>query len=335
MRRDHACLYRELDSIAVSSSLAVVRVGKLERAIRLIVRGLKKEIKSLHALRFIFGKDANELRKIQGSCRGRCCLVVGNGPSADSVNWDVVSEAQEIDVYCVNQFLENRGIDASKISGLLLSDKCSLDIEMARETNPAIVERVLRLQEAIARYNWPLFVPFEMKKLALGITGSSDRVKCFSDNTSVLSCSLSPLWPRRHVSMTVLKLLVLVGYMEYEQILLIGCDNDYTRWLRILPSNEVGNLERHSGSNASFLFKSMPLGYETFNGYLSSLIKLNKSWRRFSSKRVLNLDPLSFVDAFEKIRPGSVYMKILKKERQEEIRKLYKDLGEDKVIGGN
>ena len=317
--------YAEILSLKVSRSSQATIAKGIGRSTRLLIRSLKEEVKAVGSLGNHVRCRYGVLKSMKGLAHTKTCLVVGNGPSNSSINWDILKSEQDIDVYCINQFNVNKAIDTCDLAGLLLSDRCSLDIDLARRTNPEIVERVERLHKEVRRNQWPLFVPSELESLALELTKDSERIVCFNDTRSAFSHTLSPLWPRRHVSMTVLKLLSVVLYMGYDRVLLVGCDNDYTRSMRILPDNSVASVEGHSGGE-SYLFNSMPLGYETQESYLASIISLNQSWKMFSDSRILNLDPLSYVDAFEKVSPGSPELNLLTKQRQYEIKALYSHL---------
>lgn len=108
-------------------------------SIRLFVNNLL-----LTVFRFILVKPPSKkviapIRELRNSRNGKTALVLGNGPSIDSINAEILKKYVD-DVYCVNEFYDLHMASAVKCNNYVLSDPMSFGTK-----DFALPERLIEL----------------------------------------------------------------------------------------------------------------------------------------------------------------------------------------------
>ena len=260
-----------------------------------------------------------ELRELKESKRGKVVLLMGNGPSASMIDWSALeSYHEEIDLAVVNFFTTPDRFPFDKVKTVVLSDPITLtDSKRLRpelnEKRSTLINNLKRIHDA------HIFTPrFYLKHTEISsiLKTFHARVVPFSDYGSKFWGGISPEAPRSFCSMTLLKALSILNHLGYSKMLLIGTDNDYGKNMRIMPDNSVACIDEHAGSATGIV----PVNNHSPLSYYKSLVTLEESWGMLSMLPVCNLDPLSFVSTFPKVNQQSPYIKLLKREFQEDIK---------------
>jgi hypothetical protein len=113
------------------------------------------------------------------------------------------------------------------------------------------------------------------------------------------SKNINPLFPRGYLSMTLYKALSLALWFDYDRIFVLGMDNTYPRNVYCDRRNRILNLEVHAGTEDY----TADWGdvYGSMGDLLFELSHLFYDARKFApNARIVNLDPYSLTDAFEK-----------------------------------
>ena len=264
------------------------------------------------------------LRSLKNIKLGKSVLLMGNGPSASMIDWKNFRESyQDIDIAVVNFFKvpDEKLLDNIKI--FVASDPNTLTNDKHRLRPDLQSERDLLINQLGSLADAHIFVPryyLKQREIRELLSSFKCSVVSFSDTESALFGGISPLMPRSYCSMTLLKALSIVGHLGYSKIFLIGADNDYSKTVRIMPDNTTACIDQHADQPD----KILPLNHYNAIDYYKSLVTLERSWSTLSRLPVCNMDPLSFVTAFPKIKPSSDFFGLIKPEYQEHIYSLEK-----------
>ena len=237
------------------------------------------------------------MKALTGSAVGKTVLVVGSGPSAESLNGEVVAASQKsgtLVVIATNHFLASALAKAVNPDFLVWSDD---GFHPKRHTtNPERWELVRRYPEVT------LVMPWTWKK-DVAATGITNQVVFFDDDSlETWSKNISPLKPRGYQGTTGAKALALATHLGSTDIQMIGIDLSYIKNFAVNADNTIIRHPTHLAGTDS--------GQQDLTGYtllgMADLLYSTANHFRafhthFSGKNISNLDPASLVDAFPKI----------------------------------
>lgn len=238
-------------------------------------------------------------KRLAGSKRGKVALVLGNGPSLDLLDIKRVLELQNqgvLDIFVVNLFCLTSA--AKKISPdfYFLSDP-------GHKRTQHMTDPVRSLWGYIS--NQPsisLCLPAHWKNPIASIDEClpmDDRsLEGWSRNTA-------PYRPRGYPSLTAFKALAWAVHLGYDQIFILGWDNNLFQALSVDDKNSLFQGSHHAGRSGKMSHRNIdahhPGGVADYFfdlAYSSYLLR-----KLFSSNNIVNLDPRSFTDAFSKQDP--------------------------------
>ena len=238
-------------------------------------------------------------------------LVLGNGPSAGSLNLGYIEELKlggAIEVFTVNYGLLNQSIRNLKPDYIVLSDG---------ETAPNSHEiRSVELWETIAKVaEIRVISPIGWHKKFTQLI-DCERGEClhFVDSSlEGISNSTSPLKARGYSSMTAWKALAFAIHMGYERIFCAGIDASNFKSIEVNSKNRLIQHARHLTSNymnPQDISDSYPNGMSDYLAdYASQFYSLRVC---FASKGVINLARESELDVFPKISIKDPLFKLVK-----------------------
>jgi len=242
---------------------------------------------------------ANYLKiyKMKNSHKNQKAIVVGNGPSQGLLSLDTMLRFKSNGgrVIVVNFWTENKLLSKCIPDYLVISDPATLtnkdpDLEYK---NKNLWAYLLRHKEIL------LIAPLNRVCELKGIIGH-DRVIGFCDSEiRMWSKNTAPVYPRGYLSMTLYKALAMAKWMGFSRIYVIGMDNTYPRNLYCDNLNRILNLEVHAGGED--YISDLSARYHSIAEILEDLVDLFYDAKKFSDETVVNLDPFSLTDAFNKV----------------------------------
>ena len=238
------------------------------------------------------------ISKLKDSGRGRSALVLGNGPSLNSLIPQEVKKYFD-DIFVVNGFHNLKISDFLKPTYYCLSDP----LDESEVDDPKSHEG-----ENLRNYfnfhgNCVRILPHTWRSKT-GV--SSSQTVYFDDRErTIFSRNISPLKPRAYTSVTLYKALAVACHMGYDKIFILGFDNTEFNNYRGSADNECHLDEttyaemkpdrKYSSGNFTLPFIS------GMAGRMQSYALLFGDLLLFAKYPIFNLDPNSLTDAFPKI----------------------------------
>ena len=264
-------------------------------------------------------KRYKKLRDLRKTMRGRRALLLGNGPSCEMINWDSeLLDEKELDIAVVNFFVSPPDKLNHKIKQICITDPLVFNDGRSGDSLPYLEEKQSRLLERIKKLESPfLFCNRVVERQVAQLKKVNVSPVRFSDYSSCIFGGTNPAYPRSYMSMNIIKMITILDFLGYEEILLCGADNDFIKKIVILPDNSIATEQTYNNENSTL----DPLTMHPVQ-YYKVITALEEAWHKTKGMRVLNLDPLSLTTAFRKVRPGDKYYGLLVKEYQERIEEL-------------
>lgn len=237
------------------------------------------------------------MKALAGSAVGKTVLVVGSGPSAESLNGKEVAVSQKsgtLVVIATNHFLASALSKTVTPDFLVWSDD---GFHPKRHTTDPKRWELVRHRPEVT-----LVMPWTWKK-DVAATGITNQVVFFDDDSlETWSKNISPLKPRGYQGTTGAKALALATHLGSPDIQIVGIDLSYIKNFAVNADNIITRHPTHVAGTDS--------GEQDLTGYtvlgMADLLYSTANHFRafhthFSGKNISNLDPASLVDAFPKI----------------------------------
>ena len=228
---------------------------------------------------------------------GKTALVLGNGPSVDYVNVDVVEKFVD-DIYCVNEFFNLKIAEELKCNNYILSDPMSFSEES--ETSP---KEFLTL---LAQNGGRVFLPHWSGRVFPGFF-SGINPYYFDDRERIwFNRTISPARPRNYTSVTLYKALAIACYQGYSTIYVLGLDNTEFYSYEGSHDNVVYHNQKTYGaqSKTQKSFSMQGVFQSGMAGRMQSYSHLFGDLKKFKNFNIINLDQGSLTDVFPKIDIG-------------------------------
>lgn len=236
------------------------------------------------------------MRDLAGSARGQEILVLGSGPSASNVNAREVARRQaagDLVVVATNYFLKSPLAKTITPDYLVWSD--SVFHPNNRSTNEA-----WSLLESSRRTR--VVSPWTWRRHLIGEPLESRFVFFDNDTLEGWSTNLSPVYPRGYQGSTGAKALAFALHLNPRQVLVLGLDLSNFKHFTVDVDNRVLRHPTHIPGTDS---GTQDLTDHTVNGLADSLYSMANQFlylrTHFGDQPILNLDPHSLVDAFQKV----------------------------------
>jgi hypothetical protein len=237
------------------------------------------------------------IKNAAGLAVGKTVLVIGSGPSAESLNGREVAKQQkagELIVVATNHFLASALAKTITPDFLVWSDD---GFHPKRKTTHPERWNLLATHPEIT-----VVMPWTWKK-DVPSAGIANPVMFFDDDSlETWSKNISPLKPRGYQGTTGAKALALAVYLGPIQTQIIGIDLSYIKNFSVNPDNTITRHPTHvTGTDSG----QQDLTDYTLMGMADLLYSTANHFRafhtHFAQHTIYNLDPHSLVDAFPKI----------------------------------
>jgi hypothetical protein len=236
-------------------------------------------------------------RNIAGLAAGKTVLVIGSGPSAESLNVKELAKQQkagELLVVATNHFLASTLAKTITPDFLVWSDD---------GFHPRLRDANLERWQLVSRHpDITLVMPWTWKK-DVTRTGITNPLVFFDDDSlETWSKNISPMKPRGYQGTTGAKALALSVHMGGVKTLVIGLDLSYIKNFAVDADNTITRHPTHMAGTDS--------GQQDLTGYtllgMADLLYSTANHFRafhthFAGNNIWNLDPHSLVDAFPKV----------------------------------
>ena len=237
------------------------------------------------------------LKAMKNSKKGKKALVLGSGPSLDKLNLES-TELSKYEVFAVNSFFQSPASKFISPAFYCLSDP---NYFVEDRTNTTFQDEPLL--EYLNRLRPVLLISHFYRK--------SDKYRSleslyFNDRElRWMRRSINPTRPRSYVSLTLYKALATAIYFGYDEILILGMDNNEFAFYESNSSNEIYvNFSRYFSRGISSDVvgkKQIPEGFTSgMSGRLQFFGQIYGDLFKFARFNVWNLDENSLVDAFPK-----------------------------------
>ena len=235
-------------------------------------------------------------KSLAGSKHGKTALVLGSGPSLNSLNASIAREFFD-EIFVVNNYYLHK-----------LSKDLAPDYYCLSDPNHFVDDKTNAIHEdgALFRYlieNKVTLLLSHFYRRAKIISGT--KVLFFNDREwRGFRRSISPIKPRSYGSFTLYKALALACYFGYETIYILGLDNTEFKSYVGSPDNKiyVDNENHYAKSNVKLNITSSPEGFTSgMAGRMQSYALQFGDLRLFSNHNIINLDPKSLIDSFRKM----------------------------------
>jgi hypothetical protein len=237
--------------------------------------------------------------RLRYSKNGKKALVLGNGPSQGYLSEIDLERFKKAggEIFGVNHINENALFSKIPPDYLVLSDSGTLNFSLEHHEfhnkNKALLNYLQKHQNIKI-----ICAVLRIKNLAK-LLGKDRIIGAFIDSELIgISENISPIFPRGYCSMTLYKSLAIALWYGYKSIYVLGMDNTYPRNIYSDKDNNILNLEIHSGS--SDYVADISQYYGCIGDLLVDLSNIFYDAKKFANKSIINLDPYSLTDAFEK-----------------------------------
>ena len=237
------------------------------------------------------------LKSMKNSKIGKKALVLGSGPSLGKLNLGS-TELSKYEVFAVNSFFQSQAAEVISPAFYCLSDP---NYFVEDRTNTTFQDGPLL--EYLTRKRPTLLISHFYR--------NSDKYqsleRLYFDDREFrwMRRSIKPTRPRAYVSLTLYKALATAIYFGYDEILILGMDNNEFAFYESNSSNEFYvNFSKYFSEGISSVVigkKQTPEGFTSgMSGRLQFFGQIFGDLFKFAGFNVWNLDENSLVDAFPK-----------------------------------
>ena len=225
-------------------------------------------------------------------------LVIGNGPSVQTLNWATVVGAQDkgMAVFAINYFPLSPEFKLVQPNYLVLSDPIM-------KPNSTGDSRNVDLWSSIQNTStMKLIVPLSWYRVMKAQNSLSNNVLYFDDSgLEGWTRNISPLRARGYLALTAYKAIAISIFLGFKETKIIGVDNSMFQTISVDADNRLIQQPNHfftKGGKMSDLTAFYPKGISDYFYDVSLCFYFLR--RCFVGQSVSNLDPHSLVDAFPK-----------------------------------
>lgn len=287
-----------LDSIKISGEKQFFYTDSVFKLIIYKIINLKNGLSVYIKELVSAGTRIKRLKYIKNSKQDKFALVIGNGPTQGYLSLDSLNELKKrgFDLYTVNYWNQNKELSSVIPDFLVLTDP---DTFKAKEEDTIFYTKDQDLFTYLqAHHSIKIVCPLRKVKEYSGYFGESRVIGIVDAELMYWTKNIKPIFPRGYSSMTLYKALALAKWQGYKRIFVIGMDNTYPRNVYCDHENRLIRLELHAEADNYTL--DMSDLFHNMDNYIASMIRLFRDAHLFKGD-VVNLDPFSLTDAFEKI----------------------------------
>jgi hypothetical protein len=222
-------------------------------------------------------------------------LLIGNSPSSNQLDIQIIKELQRtrnLEVFVMNSFYKSSlslGIDPDYI---ILSDPTHLSSCNSSED----LWTWMRNNE-----NLKIVCPASWETTLSSESSLVNPVYYFNDDEALFKTrSINPTKPRSYPSLTAMKGLAVVGFMGYQSICIIGIDNSQFESFSCDANNRISLSSNHNAPDYQSTIDLTEIWDFSSADYFYDVSVIFRAFRLFRNLPIVNLNPESYVDSFEK-----------------------------------
>jgi hypothetical protein len=254
-------------------------------------------------------KSLRGIRSLRKSKRGSTALVLANGPTANTLNFERIREMSNFgnfEVFLVNFAILDKRFFALSPRYIVLSDELTMPGSGTQQ-----VDELWHLISTLT--NISVITPMSWHNKFTELKCHEMECLHFADIPLVgWTRSTSPLLPYGYVPLTAYKALAVAVYLQFDEILIAGIDNSMFRNLSVDSDNKIFEYPNHSVTaykSSIDLTHLYPNGIEDYFYSLSLVFGTLRTC--FGHENILNLGINSEVDCFSKVNRQSEWIKLL------------------------
>jgi len=243
-------------------------------------------------------------REKQDEKRGRKAFVFGNGPSLNILDPYKINNYKQMgfDIFCVHSYLISDFADTVKPTHYVITDPDWIWPERAKK-GETFASEIVKNNHMLSLLDIPVFLPVHY----MGDGKFKNEKVYFNDCEDFFSkyqCDITKSRP--FSSVTGLKALWISDFLGYDEIYVCGIDaTDFKTFIIDKENFLIGNFDHFYNDK-----RDKKINY--YNDHdTASFLYVNhivfSDLKKLSSSRIVNLDPNSYVDAFNKEHGLDVY----------------------------
>jgi hypothetical protein len=262
--------------------------------IRIIAEWLFKRSQT-HFYRRRALKGTRQAKQLHADCEA---LVIGNGPSALKLDWEIIASAQKsgLQVFVINYFPLSEASDVCTPNYIVLSDPITKPNVVTNSRTQELWKKVRQIT------NSTLIVPISWFPLMQADSELSQRTLYFDDSgLEGWTKNTSPTKARGYLPLTAYKALAFAGHLGFRRINIIGIDNSMFRTVAVDIENHLIQYPNHffeKGAVTTDISAAYPKGINDYFRDMSLCFGSLASF--FVDLPIVNLDSESLVDCFPK-----------------------------------
>lgn len=235
-------------------------------------------------------------RHLENSKIGKTALVLGSGPSLNSLNSSIARDHFD-DIFVVNNYYLHETATELVPDYYCLSDP---NYFVKDKTNTFHDDATLF--EYLANNNITLLLSHFYRKQKIGV---GFKILFFDDREwRGVKKNISPIRPRSYGSFTLYKAIAMACYFGYEKIFVLGLDNtEFNSYIGSVDNEiYVDNNKRYAKSTVEIQTTTSPEGFTSgMAGRMQSYALQFGDLDLFNKNHIINLDPKSLIDVFKKV----------------------------------
>ncbi len=228
-------------------------------------------------------------------------LLIGNSPSSNRLNAGRIKELQKnrtLDVFVMNSFYKSSLNLRISPDFIILSDPAHLTIWNSSDNLWAW----LRKNQTIK-----IICPTSWKSTLESEPSIRNPIYYFNDDEALLKTgSIKPTKPRPYPSLTAMKGMAVVGSLGYGKINIIGIDNSQFESFECDGNNRIILSSNHNAPDYQPALNLTEIWNFSSADYFYDLSVIFRAFRYFKTLPIVNLNPESYVDTFEKVHESEL-----------------------------
>lgn len=246
-------------------------------------------------------KILDQTLKIKNSKKGKKVFLFATGHSINILDPQKVNNIKKdgYDIFSLGGFLFSNLNFKYEIDYYLLSDERTIwpnKFDLEDDIKIPINETISQLNKRDIK----LFLPVS----AYNNHNFKNEIFYFNNTKSKLSSNNNDITKSNDFNASGLKALLACVHLGYDEILICGLDNNFWNNIKVNSENEILNLKSHFYEDKKYIkHKSFKLVSEM----LSTAAAISKSFERFKNYNIINLDPNSLLNCFNKKHNLDIY----------------------------
>ena len=246
----------------------------------------------------------NKTVKIKNTKNGKNVILLATGKSLSIIDLKKLKKLREknYEIFSLGGFLASEASKEVNIDYYLLSDERTIFPNRYNlEIN--LKNTILKTIESIIKKKIKLFLPAQTYEKHCFKNNEIYYFNNLADNKTTNISDITKYYG--YGSISGLKALSVCKYLGYDNIYFIGLDNDHWNNIKVNSSNEIFQVNRHFYDNDTVYRKNSNI--DSIGSLLKKSSEIFKAYEKFRKYSIINLDPDSLIDCFDKNHKLDIY----------------------------